>query len=178
MVGNDIIDIAQARLESNWQRKGWANKIFTSREQELISLSSTKELTAWLMWSMKEAAYKIYHRECKEMFFAPCKFSCHNISDIKDNLVKGSVCFKQNTYNTSSYISSAFIHTIAIIQNNFDDVSVYIEDEINATDKYLQKHKLFKDSHGIPYYKDQSGQVKNASKSHHGRFEAIVIAKI
>jgi phosphopantetheinyl transferase (holo-ACP synthase) len=177
MLGNDIIDLRQARAESNWQRKGWVNKIFTEQEQECIAASAEKELMVWLMWSMKEAAYKIYHREFKEMFYAPHQFSCFDIS-MKHNVAKGCIRFKHNTYNTSSNISAAFIHTVALIQNNFGDINVYIEGEPNPNPARRIPYKLFKDGHGIPYIIDSTGQIKHASKSHHGRFEAIVIAKM
>jgi phosphopantetheinyl transferase (holo-ACP synthase) len=177
MIGNDIIDLLQARAESDWQRKGWINKIFTAKEQELIATSTTKELMVWLLWSMKEAAYKIYHREFKEMFYAPKKFSCDDIN-MKGNLATGCVHFEQNRYHTLSNISSGFIHSISSPHNNWDDITVYIEDKANVTHKPRVTYNLLKDKHGIPYSKDQNGQIKNASKSHHGRFEAIVIAKI
>lgn len=176
MLGNDIIDLYLARVESNWQRKGWVNKIFTEREQELIAASAEKELLVWLMWSMKEAAYKIYHREFKKMFYAPRKFSCFDIG-IKHNIASGCVRFNQSTYNTSSTISFSFIHTVALIQNNFGDINVYIEEKSNPDHTSLPPYKLFKDEHGIPYSKDHKGQIRHASKSHHGRFEAIVIVK-
>ena len=36
MIGNDVIDLAQSRKESNWQRKGFIEKLFTADEQQLI----------------------------------------------------------------------------------------------------------------------------------------------
>jgi hypothetical protein len=36
VIGNDIVDLA-ARKESNWKRPGYLNKIFTTKEQLLIS---------------------------------------------------------------------------------------------------------------------------------------------
>ena len=36
MIGNDIVDLVQARFQSNWKRKGFVQKIFTQKEQELI----------------------------------------------------------------------------------------------------------------------------------------------
>jgi phosphopantetheinyl transferase (holo-ACP synthase) len=175
MIGNDIIDLSQARAESNWRRKGWVNKIFSKQEQKFIALSTEKELIVWLMWSMKEAAYKAYHREFKEMFYAPQKFSSHNIS-IKDNKAKGSIYFEQNIYHTSSIITPDLIHTIAAVHNNSSDTIVYIEDKTNPPATCRQAYNLFKDEHGIPYDRDhRNRQIKNASKSHHGRFEAIVI---
>jgi phosphopantetheinyl transferase (holo-ACP synthase) len=176
MLGNDIIDLHQARAESNWQRKGWINKIFTEQEQECIAASAEKELLVWLMWSMKEAAYKIYHREFKEMFYAPRKFSCFDIL-IKNNVATGYVRFKRNTYNTSSTISFAFIHTVALLRNNFEDINVYVEEKANPDHTSRTPYKLFKDVHGVPYCIDPNGETRHASKSHHGRFEAIVIDK-
>jgi phosphopantetheinyl transferase (holo-ACP synthase) len=177
MLGNDIIDLQQARAESNWQRKGWINKIFAKHEREFIAQSTEKELMVWLMWSMKEAAYKIYHREFKEMFYAPQKFSCSDIN-IQNNAASGCVRFKHNTYNTSSDISFDFIHTIALLQNNFGDINVYIDEKTNPDDACCLPYKLLKNEHGIPFIKDQNEEIRQASKSHHGRFEATVIAKI
>ena len=33
MIGNDIIDLALAKKENNWQRKGFLDKLFTPKEQ-------------------------------------------------------------------------------------------------------------------------------------------------
>ena len=43
MIGNDIVDLVQARLQSNWKRKGFVEKIFTQKEQELIFSSQNPE---------------------------------------------------------------------------------------------------------------------------------------
>ena len=31
MIGNDVIDLQQSRQESNWQRKGFLEKLFTQQ---------------------------------------------------------------------------------------------------------------------------------------------------
>ena len=36
MIGNDIIDLSAAKLESNWQRRGFLEKQFTKNEQRQI----------------------------------------------------------------------------------------------------------------------------------------------
>jgi len=59
MIGNDIIDIAEAKEKSNWQRKGFFKKIFTKEEQSFILNSNNSELMVWLFWSMKESSYKV-----------------------------------------------------------------------------------------------------------------------
>ena len=47
MIGNDVVDLALAKIESNWQRKGFLNKIFTENEKILIQKSKNQELMVW-----------------------------------------------------------------------------------------------------------------------------------
>ena len=56
MIGNDIIDLSVAKLESNWQRRGFLEKQFTEEEQQLILTASNPFVLVWKFWSMKEAA--------------------------------------------------------------------------------------------------------------------------
>ena len=44
MIGNDIVDLALAKKESNWKRKGYLDKIFTVSEQLLLQKSTNQEL--------------------------------------------------------------------------------------------------------------------------------------
>ena len=76
MIGNDVIDIIQSRYESNWQRKGFLQKIFTTDEQLLINKALNTEIIVWVLWSMKEAAYKIYNRQTKTRAYIPQKLVC------------------------------------------------------------------------------------------------------
>jgi phosphopantetheinyl transferase (holo-ACP synthase) len=61
VIGNDIVDLALARKESNWKRPGYLNKIFTTKEQLLISSEKIRYHGMEFMES-EEAAYKIYNR--------------------------------------------------------------------------------------------------------------------
>ncbi|WP_332368793.1 hypothetical protein [Spirosoma telluris] len=36
MIGNDIVDLTQAKQESNWQRKGFLHKLFTLMSNSLF----------------------------------------------------------------------------------------------------------------------------------------------
>ena len=60
MIGNDIVDLKLASIQSNWQRKGFLNKVFTKKEQTLILNASNSFEMVWLLWSIKESAYKVY----------------------------------------------------------------------------------------------------------------------
>ena len=71
MIGNDIIDLSLAKTQSNWQRKGFLEKLFSNDEQQLILEASNSFEMVWRLWSMKEAAYKIYTQHNEIRFFAP-----------------------------------------------------------------------------------------------------------
>lgn len=112
MIGNDIVDLLQAAKDSDWQRKGFLDKLFTSEEQFLISSDVHPPLMIWLLWSMKESAYKINSRVTKLRFFAPVKLICNNLI-IHNNKATGNVQYDDHLYYTSSEIHPDYIHTLA-----------------------------------------------------------------
>ena len=77
MIGNDLVDLKLAAKQSNWQRKGFLDKLFTPKEQGYILNSDDSFKTVWLLWSMKESAYKAYLLMHNDRFFAPKKLACH-----------------------------------------------------------------------------------------------------
>ena len=162
MIGNDVIDILQSRKESNWQRKGFIEKIYTVDEQLLISNAADPERMLWMLWSMKEAAYKVYNRQTKKREFNPKKLVCSLASE-NYNHYEGNVICSGNIYHTQTILSSENIHTIAV--SHFDDLTKVIEIENKA---------ILKDKHGIPYLSFSKNTIQDVSISHHGRFEKVV----
>jgi phosphopantetheinyl transferase (holo-ACP synthase) len=76
VIGNDIVDLALARKESNWKRPGYLNKIFTTKEQLLISSAENPNTMVWNLWSRKGAAYKIYNRATGIRGYFPLNLEC------------------------------------------------------------------------------------------------------
>lgn len=158
MIGNDIIDLALARTESNWKRKGFLEKIFTDKEQILILNSENPEITIWSLWSRKEAVYKIYNRKTKIRGYIPLQLECFEcINDI------GKVtCFGENYY-TRTKITTDYIQTIAVVNIvDFNQISV-----LNTTFGIIKND-------GIPSMAENNNPV---SISHHGRFQQIITFK-
>lgn len=164
MIGNDVIDLALAQRESNWKRKGFLDKIFTDKEQDLILNSKNPEITVWNLWSRKEAAYKIYNRQTQIRAFIPTQLECFNM-DAQDGIVFGKVICDNKVYFTKTIITSEYIETVAVINTtDFDKV------------KYLKSLENSIKSNGIPNYRNpESSVLQPMSKSHHGRFEKYVI---
>mgnify|MGYP003577735627 CR=1 FL=1 len=151
MIGNDIVDLKQADQDSNWNRKGYLDKIFTEEEQFLISSNMNPSLIVWLLWSMKESAYKIHSRATKLRTFAPTKLRCNNLI-IHDYTATGNVLHEDDVYVTSSVITSEYIHTIAAL---------------SAKDLELAEVR-------VSQHVDNNYRSSNpVSVSHHGRYLAL-----
>ena len=187
MIGNDIVDLNMASVESNWQRKGFLNKIFTDEEQRVILNSQNSFELVWLFWSMKESAYKIYMRKYKNRFFAPKKFNCKLVSEIN-----GIVVIEQESYQTRSTIDTNYIFTQATMPNDakLDSSHFKVENkshinESNMVYKQLKEIvskklnmpitelRLKKDKIGIPkLYHNHSPLEISFSLTHHGKYGA------
>ncbi len=158
MIGNDVIDLALANKESNWQRKGFLDKIFTQKEQILIENSNNKETIVWNLWSRKEAAYKIWNRANGVRSFNPSKFECLDFTT-----TNGRVKFENNLYFTKTEINSHFIHTVAVTK--LDDFYKI---------KQLEDNSLIIKKDKFPYFVDANKNEIPLSKSHHGAFQKVV----
>ena len=159
MIGNDVIDLAVARIESNWQRKGFLAKIFTAAEQALILNAQNPTVMVWDLWSRKEAAYKIYNRATGHRAFNPLQFECSEVfSEI------GNVVCLGNRYYTHTEISETCIHTIAVEEKESLKEVVVLEDDTPI-----------KKIGGLPFL-EQNDKV--LSLSHHGAFKRIVALKL
>ncbi|MES2411044.1 MAG: 4'-phosphopantetheinyl transferase superfamily protein [Bacteroidota bacterium] len=163
MIGNDIVDLAFARKESNWQRKGFLDKIFTPREKLLISNSQNPETTVWNLWSRKEAAYKIYNRLTHKRAFIPKQLECFDLG-IKNGVIYGKVICYNVVYFTKTIISRDCVETNALLNPaDFDKI------------KTIDSAKNIIKTNGIPNYFDSQNKIlKPVSKTHHGRFERVV----
>lgn len=158
MIGNDIVDLELARKESNWQRKGYLNKIFTKKEQFLIQSYENQEIMVWNLWSRKEAAYKIWNREMGLRKFIPTKFECFDI-----DLEIGKVKFENTVYYTKSEIGVNYIYTIAVSKP-----------ELFVRIRTLENSIEIKKKNGIPFCINKKNEILPISKSHHGRFEKLI----
>ncbi len=150
MIGNDIIDLALASKESDWQRKGVLEKLFTSSEQLYIGKAHNPALQFWSLWSRKEAVYKIYNRETKIRAFIPLQLQCldQNSEDV--------VAINGKLYFTRTEITSSYIYTTAVArQIDFHNIEL------------IDSKRIAKDCYGIPYCNLTHNPV---SITHHGMF--------
>jgi len=194
MIGNDIVDIKEAAAKSNWRRKGFLNKVFTEKEQLYISNSDNPDLIVWLLWSMKESAYKIYSRLQRKYFVSPLKLESELITGSNEGY-KGKVFIENFTFSTNSKVTKEFVSTMALAENKLRKGKIFQKDlkfsnedfDKHRVEIYLSISKTFsekinkpaenilikKDKYGIPYIFDEQNQFDaSVSISHHGRYGA------
>ncbi len=175
MLGNDIVDLQKAALESNWKRKGYLEKVFTANEQIAIRNSSNPNTMVWLLWTMKEAVYKIVNRQTLERFYSPQKFECNFTHE-----EYGSVSFNMQLYFTKSTITDTTVHTIASTSTTeLNKINLYLltyeADYLKNFNSTFAEVVLTKNDIGLPYVFNKNDNTKyDASITHHGKYLAVV----
>lgn len=182
MIGNDIIALQVAAQESRINRKGFLEKLFLPEEIQLIYHSADPATTTWLLWSCKEAVYKIIHRYTRERRYAPQRFHCY-LQQQESGAAAGTVVYQQQTCYFQSTITTDYIHTYAAITpalleeiEVFADTTQHCPSTPQRIQPLLSNNELFyKDEAGIPYilHRDTGKQLP-VSVSHHGNYLAFV----
>ena len=187
MIGNDIVDLKQAAKDSNWKRPRFLEKIFTQAEQSIIFSAENKDQTVWLLWSMKEAAYKAYVREFEHSFFNPKRIQCQmGLND------EGVVSVDDKIYYVRTIITSEYVHSTAsnskdyfpktdlfklFHSNQSEEVKTRLMHQIfNKRERDLNLIQIKKTALGVPNLFLNDQQIFDAlSLSHHGKYGAFAM---
>lgn len=180
MVGNDIIDIAETKRTTNYQRPRFLDKLFSESEQEFIIKSEDSFISVWRLWSMKEAAYKLYTQLYPSRFYNPKGFQC----SIEGN--RGIVEFKDfKCYVTTTINSEYIISEARLNKHQLTSSVVKFKSTKQSEQRALLKSKLL-EGFGKDFYLEKtafeipiitnSKEIFNVSLSHHGNYGAYVIA--
>lgn len=185
MIGNDIIDLRAAAVESRIHRKGFLEKLFLPGEIRAIREAASPATTTWLLWSCKEAVYKIVHRNTRERKYAPQQFSCSIEQEQVYGKVTGTVLHNHQIYYYQALVANDHIHTCAAADYSLlREIVVFTNQQVagNYTGFIQQvlsaKELFYKDEMGIPYILHrEDGRCLPVSVSHHGTWCGIVKLK-
>src|SRR5210317_1290652 len=116
MVGNDIVDLNLADREA-WKRARLRHKVLTPSEQLLLFDAEEPGTFLWVLWSMKESAYKLHFREHLNRALNPIRFTCrfdcvHELGP--HGRFTGRVEAGDKVYQTNSILCKDYVHTTAI----------------------------------------------------------------
>lgn len=150
----------------------------------MLSVAKDQNLCVWLLWSMKEAAYKAHQRK----FSLPRRLNFHaqncELKEFDSNSALGTVTIASETYDTFSKINAGMVHTIAV-DKGASKVSVLLQEisseeiksllrrEISKTSGLpLERVNIKKNNEGIPYFSAPLLRQLPFSLSAHGRYAA------
>lgn len=187
MIGNDIIDLNVAGLNSRWQEQRFLDKLFTHKEQEFILKDELRFQKIWRLWSMKESAYKISVRETESSSFNPKSFHCKITSDSSGMVLFGNHAIKTTTkYNTDMIYTTAKVKDTLQITDYFklDNPSQPYQLKSKAIHAYSQLKSILesfisieKDQMGVPhFFIDQTLQADALTLTHHGQYAGFAIS--
>lgn len=191
MIGNDIIDIAEARQKSNWQRPRFLKKLFTLREQQIIHKSENHFLMVWRLWSMKESAYKLYTQLQPSRFYNPKHFECE-IDDLEGKVrYKDFMCYVKTNITSQYILSEARLGINKIVSECIKMKSNIPKNQSNTIKTQLlsaiaqqfnimkEDLRISKSNFGIPSVYQNSKKLNiGISISHHGNYGAYAISHL
>ena len=187
MVGNDIVDINEAKRASNWQRPRFLEKLFTIEEQLVIYNASHPFLKVWQLWSMKEAAYKLYTQIYPSRFYNPKGFECSFEDSFGIVKFKQFRCYLATKITPDYIISEARLNvnsmTSKVIKFKNKDVESQSKiirkaiinrgaDVFNTSKKHL---KITTSIYGVPSI-NISSKIVPLSLTHHGNYGAYAFS--
>lgn len=190
MIGNDVIDLQLATVQSNWQRPGFRKKIFTEGENRLVDGAEDPFGTVWRLWSMKESAYKAYLRLHRSRFFDPKKLQCSILENGSGQVQVGGYsfrtetsCEKERLYTTAVAGKEPLLTGACFTIPDREDASKYCHQRLRAhcADCWsvsVEQLRIEKTDQGVPTITCGSTHESRAiSISHHGRFGAYTIQR-
>lgn len=196
MVGNDIVDLNEARRGSHWKTPRFIRKIFTVQEQAVIAGARDPFVALWHLWSMKESAYKVFIQAGGQRFFNPAQIVCAMDTFPGSPPQYGKVTINSTALNTSTLIHADYIVSTAHTPKVDVDTRVFLlpgrrwkqqssfmhqqiirdfsqSRKLDSTSLHIQKTEA-----GVPrlHYK---GRLLNTSISitHHGQYGAYAIER-
>lgn len=118
LLGNDIVDLQEARKTSNWQRPRYLEKIFTPKEQAWIQQANQADRWVWMLWSAKESAYKLSRQLGAERAYAPKRLEIRDWTQEDATNYRLQVLTEQAELTVHTTLSHTFVHSVALIDEN------------------------------------------------------------
>lgn len=192
LLGNDIVDLQEARKANNWRRPRYLTKLFTWQEREWIGQSACPDDWVWMLWSAKESAYKLSRRLGAKRAYAPKCLEVQQWVKDKPNRYRLQLRTKQTELMVYTDINSSFVHSVAVPNenSNWQEGILPLEGTPRERSEQLREqvcqriaeadlavgqetYRIEKDDRGIPQvFAGRAPLPIVLSLSHHGRYGA------
>jgi phosphopantetheinyl transferase (holo-ACP synthase) len=136
MIGNDIVDLRDDDVRLTERTPAFDSRVFTAGERERIVASPDGIRTRWLMWSAKEAAYKLARKRDRRVRFVPSRFEVDPwaASDVRASFagenaaqLRGRVHLGEFSMDCEWISAQGFVHALCRMPGQPGSVSMAIE---------------------------------------------------
>ena len=114
MVGNDVVDLSDPESSRDARHVRFDRRVFAPEEFEVLSIEYTDVQRRWILWSVKEAAYKAARRENAGVVFSPARFVVN-----LDRSLCGSVSLGIHRWPVRVQIDGDCVHAVVSENESF-----------------------------------------------------------
>lgn len=123
--GNDIIALAATDSHRTCRDRFFSRIINQDEKQHYHSFPENAGLSfsyfVWLIWSIKESAYKYCSRADPQLVYAPLKFAVETLES-GDSIIEGRARYQDILLYSRSWLNDRFIATIVSDEPEFDGI--------------------------------------------------------
>lgn len=164
MIGNDIVDLQWANKRSRSLEKRYWEKILTQHESDLYLGGRIEHELLWVIWGLKESAYKLERRFGRSRLFCPKDYTV----DLEAERVRG----KQELLRGSWIQTKNFVH-VTCWRPSASQPGYWIDYWNAPLPAFTRLWTWKKEENGaLSAFIQNSSQGLSVSKSHHGRYLA------
>lgn len=108
MLGNDIVDLEQVLRTGQASRVGFRERICTIAELSPLQKHFSTTLSIWILWALKESAYKCYIQAGGLPLFAPKKFTAR-LESIHEKQLSASLQTPMGAFDSQILVENSFL---------------------------------------------------------------------
>ena len=108
MIGNDVVDLADLDTDPGRLHPRFDGRAFHPSEGALIASSPQPCRTRWILWALKESAFKAARKEEPTTIFSPVRF----VATLEDE-ASAFVCAGDRRFQASISCGSGYVHAVA-----------------------------------------------------------------
>jgi phosphopantetheinyl transferase (holo-ACP synthase) len=107
MLGNDIVDLTDPEAASGAQHPRFDQRVFANRELASLAASPEPTRVRWMLWAVKESAFKGLRASRPETVLSPVQF----VVDLGSRL-QGTVSYRGEQYCATVEMNRDCVHAI------------------------------------------------------------------
>src|SRR5215475_12911866 len=153
MIGNDVVDLADPDADPGRLHPRFDGRVFDPSERALIAASTQPSRTRWILWALKESAYKAARKEEPTIVFSPARFVVSH-----QEAASAIVCACGRRFRASISCGPGYVHAVAW-QRSEEHTSDLQSRENNVCRLLLEKKK--KKNHVTPQQQKKKKKIKN-----------------